>query len=84
MNKIAFKMNYHKCAICDLDNYELLDVHRIAEGQEYSFSNCICLCCNCHRKHHSGMIKILSKKLSTGGYVLNFIDESGNDQLKLI
>jgi len=77
-------MNYHKCVICDIDNYALLDVHRIEEGKEYSFVNCVCLCCNCHRKHHTGLIKIKSKHFSTNGYILNYVDELGVERLKLI
>ena len=84
MHKKAFKMNYHKCSICDLDEYELLDVHRIKEGEEYSFQNCICLCCNCHRKHHTGLIQIFSKNYSTSGFILNYQDELGVIQMKMI
>jgi hypothetical protein len=84
MHKQSFKQHYHKCAICDIDEYNLLDVHRINEGKEYSLQNCVCLCCNCHRKHHSGLIKIISKIFSTSGYVLNYVDEQGKDVIKLL
>ena len=84
MHKKAFKMNYHKCSICGIDDYELLDVHRIREGEEYSIQNCICLCCNCHRKHHTKVIQIFSKNYSTGGFILNYQDEFGENQMKMI
>lgn len=84
MHKKAFKLNYHRCAICDIAEYELLDVHRIKEGEEYSFQNCICLCCNCHRKHHSGLIKILNKRYSSNGYFLEYLDEEGKEMFKLL
>jgi len=84
MDKQSYKQHYHKCAICNIDEYNLLDVHRINEGKEYSLQNCICLCCNCHRKHHSGLIKITSKGYSTNGFILNYVDEQGEAQIKLI
>jgi len=70
VNKPAFKRKYRKCAICEQDRYELLDVHRIVEGQEYSEGNCVVLCANCHRRHHTGLIKIREKRHSSLGYVL--------------
>lgn len=58
------------CAVCGETNYALLDVHRIDEGKEYSEANCVVLCCKCHRLHHSGQYRIISKNYSTMGHVL--------------
>lgn len=81
MNKILFKKKHHHCAICNESTYELLDVHRINEGQEYSNGNCVVLCVSCHRKHHSGLIEIKEKRLSTNGWVLMY-EENGKEIIK--
>lgn len=50
-----------KCKFCPCDIYELLDVHRIVEGNEggqYTDQNTVCCCVSCHRKIHAGIIKI--------------------------
>jgi hypothetical protein len=83
MNKIEFKQKYKKCAICDEDNYALLDVHRIHHGKEYSEGNCITLCCKCHRLHHANQIKIISKNQSTLGMVLIF-EKDDEENIKII
>lgn len=70
MDKKMFKKKYGKCAICEERQYEILDVHRIAEGQEYEEGNCLVLCCRCHRMHHAGLLKIINKFYSTGGWIL--------------
>lgn len=84
MNKILFKKKHRHCAICDEDEYCLLDVHRIAEGKEYSEANCAVLCVSCHRKAHHGNISIKEKRLSTAGYVIIWMDEDNQEQIKLI
>lgn len=61
INKIAKKKGVGKCRFCPCDNYELLDVHRIIEGNQggiYSDQNTVVVCANCHRKIHAGIIKI--------------------------
>jgi ferredoxin len=66
-----------KCAFCPVDDYSLLDVHRIIPGEEggkYTDINTVTSCGNCHRKCHSGRIKILGKHPCTSGrYVLHCI-----------
>lgn len=84
MNKRNFKNRHKECAICGEPKYELLDVHRVVEGQEYSNGNCLTLCCRCHRSHHSGLIKIKDKRYSTIGTVLVYVDEKGQEITKLI
>jgi hypothetical protein len=84
VNKKAFKKFNNACALCGLSEYSLLDVHRIKEGEEYSIQNCVCLCCNCHRKHHSGLIKILSKHFSTSGWFLQILNENEEIEFKQI
>lgn len=79
MNKKYFKLVSRYCAICKESNYNLLDVHRINEGKEYSKANCVALCCNCHRRHHSNEIKIKEKRYSTDGYFL-LIERNGIEE----
>ena len=82
LGKKAFKRRHKECRICGEDTYELLDVHRIIHGGKYSNSNCACICTNCHRKHHSGLIDIKGWFNSTKGKLLLYIDEDDNEQFK--
>jgi hypothetical protein len=65
-----------RCYFCPVDEYELLDVHRIiegADGGEYTDHNTIVACALCHRRIHSGEIKIDRKYFSTSGrWVLHY------------
>lgn len=68
-SKKAFKKFAGKCAFCDENNYECLDVHRIYEGYKggvYDTRNCVCVCTNHHRMIHSGKIKIIKKHINYG------------------
>jgi hypothetical protein len=61
IDKKAKKKGRGKCRFCPCDTYELLDLHRITEGNEggiYSDQNTVVVCANCHRKIHAGIIKI--------------------------
>ncbi len=61
------------CKICGESDYNVLDVHRIIEGNKggkYSVNNCVTICCKCHRLVHAGKIKIHSWRMSTKGMVL--------------
>ena len=78
VNKKLFKLKKRQCAICGESNYNLLDVHRIQEGKEYSESNCVALCCNCHRRHHSKEITVKEKRYSTDGWVL-ILEKDGKE-----
>jgi hypothetical protein len=82
VSKKAFKRRAGKCHICPEKDYDLLDVHRILAGKDYSNTNCVCLCSLCHRKHHRGKIKILGWFNSSKGKILNYIDENGQEQFK--
>lgn len=84
MNKVHFKHVHRECAICGNNKYAVLDVHRIHEGKEYSNGNCLVLCSNCHRLHHSGNIKIISKNYSTAGWTLTYINEQNQQIIKTI
>lgn len=75
VNKKAKKKAECKCCFCGVDDYSLLDLHRIkegAEGGEYTDSNTIVCCATCHRRVHSGQIKIDRKYRSTNGWVLHY------------
>lgn len=67
------------CYFCGEDRYEILDCHRIIEGKDggtYHPLNTLTICCNCHRKTHTGIIKILGKHLcSNGKYVVIYIED---------
>lgn len=78
------KLYDKKCYFCPECDYNLLDVHRIIEGKDggkYHEANTITVCCKCHRKIHSGKIKIFRKyTTSLGKIVLHFIDENGEEK----
>lgn len=70
-----------KCYFCGEDRYELLDSHRIIEGQDggtYNWWNMLTTCALCHRKCHTGIIKILGKHKCMGGNkleILHYIED---------
>jgi hypothetical protein len=75
INKKIKKLVDKKCYFCDCNTYELLDVHRILEGGEYSELNTITVCSLCHRKIHAKIIKVDRKYYSTSGWILHYFDE---------
>jgi hypothetical protein len=79
VNKKVRKKVEGRCYFCTCDDYALLDVHRIVPGEEggqYTDYNTVVVCSNCHRRCHSGSIKILGKHFSSSGkYVLNYIED---------
>lgn len=80
VNKKENKLIEGDCRICGESDYNLLDVHRLEHGKRYNFGNTCVLCCKCHRKHHTGSIKIHKWVFSTNGYLLYWTDEQGNEQ----
>ena len=72
MDKKIEKLIHKQCIICDEDNYNVLDLHRIKFGGKYTKNNTVVLCCSCHRKVHSGQIVIDKKYNSTKGTVLHY------------
>ena len=80
------KLSDKKCYFCSESDYSLLDVHRIIEGKDggkYQEANMVTVCCKCHRKIHSGKIKIFRKyTTSLGRIVLHFIDENGVEKFE--
>jgi hypothetical protein len=85
INKKHKKHNDKQCYFCNESDYDLLDCHRIIPGSEngkYTDWNTIVCCSCCHRKCHSGRIKVLGKYFSTSGkWVLNYI-EDGEEKWK--
>jgi len=88
INKQIFKKIHNKCAICNLSIASTLDVHRyITEGKdggEYTESNSLVLCVLHHRMVHSGEIVIKGVYNSTGGKVITYNDENGQEIIKFI
>jgi hypothetical protein len=78
--KQAFKRLHRKCQICGEEEYALLDVHRIIEKQDYSYSNCVCICTSCHRKQQANIIKIIKWVHTTSGRLLYYINEKGEEK----
>ncbi len=68
-----------KCYFCGEDDYDLLDSHRIipgSEGGKYTEYNTLTTCATCHRKCHSGRIKIEGRHYSTAGrYILHYFED---------
>lgn len=79
INKKHKKLIDKKCYFCKCDQYELLDVHRIKFGGEYTEFNTVCCCALCHRKIHAGKIRVDRKYYSTKGWVLHYFDENGQE-----
>lgn len=80
------KLSDGQCYFCEEKEYKLLDAHRINEGKDggtYNWWNILTICCNCHRKIHSGLIKIFGKHPSTGKnlWVIHY-EENGEDKWK--
>jgi len=71
-SKIAKKKIKGKCCICEIENYSILDCHRLDPGSKYTDWGTIVVCSNCHRKIHNEEILVLSKNRSTMGEVLTF------------
>jgi hypothetical protein len=64
------KLSRGGCYFCGESNYDLLDAHRVipgAEGGKYNDHNILVICSNCHRRTHTGSIRIDRKYLSTSG-----------------
>lgn len=80
INKVHKKKIDKKCKFCGIQDYCVLEVHRIipgSQGGEYVELNSVTCCGNCHSKIHDGKIKIDRKYFSTKGWVLHYFDENG-------
>lgn len=79
MDKKARKRADKKCHFCGEADYNLLDTHRILEGAKggkYKKHNIVTCCSLCHRKIHSGRIKILGRHFTTSGqYILHYTED---------
>jgi hypothetical protein len=76
VNKVILKKVAKRCYFCGIDDYALLDVHRIVAGEDggkYTEINSLVVCSNCHRRIHDGQIKIDRKYYTTAGnHILHF------------
>jgi hypothetical protein len=76
VNKVVLKKIAKKCYFCQIDDYALLDVHRIISGEDggkYTDMNSLVVCSNCHRRIHDGQIKIDRKYYTSAGrHILHF------------
>lgn len=78
INKKLYKKVNNTCRICGIEQYEVLDVHRIIPGEQggkYVKGNVVSICSNCHRNVHNGLIEIKGWIKSTGGDLLHIIKE---------
>ena len=83
--KQKFKRLYNKCAICDENDYTLLDTHRWRqEGGRYSNDNCICICTKCHRLVHDKKIIILGIHNSSVGRVVRYKNKEGEEKFNIL
>ncbi len=75
-----------QCFFCGIDDYDLLDCHRIYEGEKggtYHWLNTMACCALCHRKIHTGKIKILGNHPSSSDkWFIHYIDENGEEKWK--
>lgn len=81
------KLSDKECFFCGEADYDLLDAHRIIEGKDggtYHWWNMLTTCVKCHRKVHTGKIKILGKYHSTGAtlFKIHYMDEFGEERWK--
>lgn len=64
------------CYFCGVEDYALLDCHRIIPGEDngkYTDPNVVVVCANCHRKIHDEQIILDRKYFTTKGvYVLRY------------
>jgi hypothetical protein len=80
IKKKVYKKQQKRCKICGANIYEILNVHRIIPGEKqgsYRKENVVCICHNCHDKHHAGLIKIHGWVDATCGRLLNYTDADG-------
>ena len=80
INKVAKKKFEGRCCLCGIDDYAVLDCHRIVPGEDdgiYSEHNCIVTCANCHRRIHDGQIVIDRKYYSSSGKCILHLWEDG-------
>lgn len=72
------KRHFRKCFFCGLDDYDLLDCHRIVPGEfggHYTPKNTLVACSNCHRRIHAGQIVVHGKYFCTAGrFMVNYTE----------
>lgn len=63
--KLAYRYYEHKCAMCNIEEECVLQVHHIDKNRDnYSVDNLIILCANCHNRVHRGNYKITKEILN--------------------
>jgi len=76
------KLYDKKCYFCEESEYKLLDCHRIVEGKDggtYHPRNTLTVCCKCHRKIHTGIIKIHGRYFTSKGKWVVHYTENGEE-----
>lgn len=70
IDKKVKKLQVGKCHFCEIDDYALLECHRIVPGEEggkYYDHNVVVCCCNCHTRIHDGQMTLDRWYQSTSG-----------------
>lgn len=65
------------CFFCGVDNYNVLEAHRLfpgSKGGKYDAQNILVCCSNCHTLIHSGEIKVDERRYqtTTGKSIIHF------------
>ena len=84
VNKKIDKLVKKKCTLCDVQDVELLEYHRIKYGKDggtYNYNNTFLVCSNCHTKIHKDKIFIDGWYESTNGRVVFVKLENGEERI---
>jgi len=85
IDKKSKKRVQGSCHFCGVDDYTVLDCHRIVPGEDdgkYTEANVVVVCANCHRRIHGGQIVLDRKYFTTGGFYVLRYWEDGEEKWK--
>jgi hypothetical protein len=82
LNKIAVKHLEGRCRLCGVDDYAVLDCHRLQPGSKYVEEIVAVLCSNCHRRTHAGEVRLDTRTFlrSDGRRVLRVWEPDGTER----